>query len=493
MEQEKKSKSTPATLQKTASTDQKQTKSDEKNATMSEQTIEKPKEMPNSIDDNAKAQSSNDKKEDQTMVTNAIVTVADVHTPNTEIKDGQKPEMPATKSQTTNVENANKSESIEKKDEPTKSDAQPTVSINGGKVEESKKEESKETTSRMEQRASIEKQSSQEKPSKGQPTNDSVEKVIDEKAQIEKTATEAKDSGKTQEMATDKKSDTVEIKIGDKSMAENDESKAADDTKNAQIDGQKNAQITDESKQQTSDPSKSFQVLPNGNQTSDKLNQETNDTGSLSPPKPPTETIRKTSFTVLKSDESIDDLLVGLEIDPNKENENNGIRDKPLTRPKSFKVLNAHDASGEDIILHQSSDRETVGNENDEDYLKMNADQRSGKYSDSELIKIDGQLNGRRKKYTKRAKSVKQLTIMDGTQSKDQDSGFEPSPRTTRSQKLSNTRTIYTAYLPERPRVGDIVDGRSVSSRYDQQRKPGDKNAVNMSTVSQTLQRNIRR
>lgn len=244
----------------------------------------------------------------------------------------------------------------------------------------------------------------------------------------------------------------------------------------------------DDSKKANGDASKSFQVLPSENRQSDNLNQEIDDTGNLALPKPPTETIRKTSFTVLKSDESIDDLLAGMDENRNKE-ANTEAGDKPRTRPKSFKVLKSRDASGEDIILHQSSDQEAGGTGRFEDYLNKNLAHYGGKYSDSELMKSDGPFNGRRKKYKKRAKSVKQLTIVDGP-NKDQDSGFEPSPRTMHSQKIMSTRAIYTATLPERPRVGDIIDGRSASS---QQRKLGDKNAVNMTTVSQTLQRNIRR
>lgn len=240
------------------------------------------------------------------------------------------------------------------------------------------------------------------------------------------------------------------------------------------------------------DASESFHVLPKDKQqqqqTSDNLNQEKDDTGNLVPPNPPTgEPIRKTSFTVLKSDESIDDVLAGMNGNADDDGQVDG-----GSHAKSFKVLKAHGASGEDIILQQSSDQETGGNDNYEDYMTRNLAAYSGKYSDSELI--SGQLNGRRKKYKKRAKSVKQLTIVDGL-SKDQDSGFEPSPRTVRasSQRAATTRAIYTANLPERPRVGDIIDCRSASTRFESGRKPGDKNAVNMSTVQATLQRNIRR
>lgn len=271
--------------------------------------------------------------------------------------------------------------------------------------------------------------------------------------------------------------------------SQSDDNKAKDQTDETNQ-AEKKGDAVDDAKSNV-DASKSFQVLPIENQQSDNLNQEIDDTGNLELPKPPTETIRKTSFTVLKSDESIDDILAGMDENQNKEMKSE-TGTKTLTRPKSFKILKSHDPSGEDIILHQSSDQETGGNENFEDYLNRNLTY-GGKYSDSELVKSDSHFNGRRKKYKKRAKSVKQLTIVDGL-SKDADSGFEPSPRTLRSsQKAQLTRAIYTASLPERPRVGDTVDGRSASSRFDQSRKPGDKSAVNMSTVSQTLQRNIRR
>lgn len=233
----------------------------------------------------------------------------------------------------------------------------------------------------------------------------------------------------------------------------------------------------------TNDASKSFQVLPNGKQQNENLNQELDDNGNLTISKPPNETIRKTSFTVLKDDESIEGLLAGMD-----ENHVKLLNDdtKNLDRPKSFKVLRSHDVSGEDIILHQSSDQETGDNDMFNEYSSRNLGQ-SGKYSDSELIKTEHQMNGRRKKYKKRVRSVKQFTIAD-KQSRDHDSGFEPSPRALKSSQKALTRAIYSANMPE-----NIVDGRLVSSRFEHQRKLGDKNAANMTTVSQSIQRNIRR
>ncbi|XP_022216119.2 protein phosphatase 1 regulatory subunit 12A [Drosophila obscura] len=73
--------------------------------------------------------------------------------------------------------------------------------------------------------------------------------------------------------------------------------------------------------------------------------------------------------------------------------------------------------------------------------------------------------------------------------SKDQDSGFEPSPRAERS-KIPTLRSAHTA-MPRRP-IYATLDGRSCSSRLEN-RKPGDKGACDMAAVTRSIQRNIRR
>lgn len=458
----------------------------------------------------------------------SIVTVADVHTPSApqeELVASTQPEIATVVS----------SESVEPKAQEAKESKQ---------VEGNQLPSDSQPTLPSDQKANEEKKSSESSPAKAaepisvqeatptqtsvaivsSPEKDTME-VKDAKEGSQKTAEDAKplkkgDSIPVSEqtaVATANEDQPVHTEAAVAKVPSKDESKEskslekAIDSKDSQSgdakpavkindddanQGEKETTVAaDDDKVANVDASKSFQVLPSENQPSDNLNQELDDTGNLGPPKPPTESIRKTSFTVLKSDESIDDLLAGMDQNQNKEMDNE-TSEKTLTRPKSFKVLKSHDPSGEDIILHQSSDQEVGGDANFEDYLNQNLAYGGGKYSDSELFKSDGHFNGRRKKYKKRAKSVKQLKIVDGL-SKDHDSGFEPSPRTLRSsQKNLTTRAIYTAGLsmPERPRVGDtIIDGRSVSSRIDSQRKLGDKNACNMTTVSQTLQRNIRR
>jgi len=81
-------------------------------------------------------------------------------------------------------------------------------------------------------------------------------------------------------------------------------------------------------------------------------------------------------------------------------------------------------------------------------------------------------------------------------ESKDQDSGFEPSPRALRT-KIPAPRSLHSSALPMPSRkaftvAAGGVDDRPRSTRVEG-RKPGDKNAVNMTTVTQSIQKNIRR
>lgn len=461
-------------------------------------------------------QSASNNKLAEESAKKSIVTKADVHTPSesqepslneiaSEIK-GKSSESIESKQEAEESKvskegkDSKEEEKMKEKDsvqsvaaapQPVSTDTMPTdekPSVESISVQEQQSAQSQSNA------ASPQKEGSQEKKDEGKQQTDNVDSAqADDKSakMVAKTGQSASTESAGDSKLTKKpSSDEVNQTKGSDTAAKPEPNQKTEVTSNDQTENTNQTttvKVTDapDENKPNADASDSLQVLPKANQPSDNLNQEKDDTGNLGPPNPPTETIRKTSFTVLKSDESIDDLLAGMD-----ENNEMNADDKPLSHVKSFKVLKAHAASGEDILLQPSSDQETGGNDNYEDYLTRNLAQYSGKYSDSELI--SAQLNGRRKKYKKRAKSVKQLTIMDGP-SKDQDSGFEPSPRTIRSSKASTTRAIYTANLPERPRVGDIIDCRSASSRFEPPRKLGDKNAVNMTTVSQTLQRNIRR
>ncbi|XP_035896413.1 uncharacterized protein LOC118505146 isoform X2 [Anopheles stephensi] len=97
----------------------------------------------------------------------------------------------------------------------------------------------------------------------------------------------------------------------------------------------------------------------------------------------------------------------------------------------------------------------------------------------------------KKKKKIKKKPRLKEEEQQEQQSSKDQDSGFEPSPQAIRSKSTVFERPTHTATLPRRSAF-TMVEERAVSSRPEG-RKPGDKNAVNMTTVQQSIHRNIRR
>lgn len=222
---------------------------------------------------------------------------------------------------------------------------------------------------------------------------------------------------------------------------------------------------------------KSFEVIPDADAVDNELRPSTE-----------REEQRKSSFTVLASDESIDHEDPFSEIIVKQD------------RSKSFQILGSFDkpetATNDDE--EEEEEEEGEGDENvysTDDDVDVNNDE----YETMNRAVLSSGA-GRRKKLKKRVKSVnKQFSvdvpnqlIDDGQKqlSKDQDSGFEPSPRALRT-KIPSPRTIYTAVMP-RKSVFANLDGRSCMSRLEG-RKPGDKNAVNMATVTQSIQKNIRR
>uniref|UniRef100_A0A182NRY9 ANK_REP_REGION domain-containing protein n=1 Tax=Anopheles dirus TaxID=7168 RepID=A0A182NRY9_9DIPT len=97
----------------------------------------------------------------------------------------------------------------------------------------------------------------------------------------------------------------------------------------------------------------------------------------------------------------------------------------------------------------------------------------------------------KKKKKIKKKPRLKEEEQQEQQSSKDQDSGFEPSPQAVRSKPTIFERPTHTATLPRRSAF-TMMEERAVSSRPEG-RKPGDKNAVNMTTVQQSIHRNIRR
>lgn len=199
------------------------------------------------------------------------------------------------------------------------------------------------------------------------------------------------------------------------------------------------------------------------------------------PTVPNEEQPRKSSFTVLASDESVD-LIDDFEA------ESASI----IERRKSFKVLSSVEKEA-----NEDEDEESYTTD-DGDIDELNENDRQVARSASATA---SDRSNRRKRLKKRAKpNIKQYSVdvsndmlsktTHQQQSKDHDSGFEPSPRAMRT-KIPSPRTVYTAVMPRKSTSG-VVDGRSCSSRLEG-RKPGDKNSVNMTTVTQSIQRNIKR
>lgn len=157
--------------------------------------------------------------------------------------------------------------------------------------------------------------------------------------------------------------------------------------------------------------------------------------------------IRKSSFTVLKSDESVE-----------------------VTEP-TFQIV----ANGGTAALVSDA-----GNAQSE--VEFSSPGGKLASSPSEV--------GKRRKLKKRVKSGGKWKRSAEENLKDQDSGFEPSPRAMRT-KIPSPRNIYTAYIPRKPTFATL-DNRSCSSRMEN-RKIGDKNACDMTSVTRSIQRNIRR
>uniref|UniRef100_A0A182JVJ2 ANK_REP_REGION domain-containing protein n=1 Tax=Anopheles christyi TaxID=43041 RepID=A0A182JVJ2_9DIPT len=109
------------------------------------------------------------------------------------------------------------------------------------------------------------------------------------------------------------------------------------------------------------------------------------------------------------------------------------------------------------------------------------------------FVSLDGTEDDdeKKKKKIKKKPRLKEEEQQEHHSSKDQDSGFEPSPQAIRSKPTVFERPTHTATLPRRSAF-TMVEERAVSSRPEG-RKPGDKNAVNMTTVQQSIHRNIRR
>lgn len=191
-------------------------------------------------------------------------------------------------------------------------------------------------------------------------------------------------------------------------------------------------------------------------------------------PQPPTEDIQKPA--------AIDKSPSPLPHEPERYDEEDFDSPENIPRPKS----QTPESVGSFTVLEDGDDAEQKLKEfeemtQDEAFNNMDDDESEQQYFDdsSSLEKLP--------KRSKKRENYEEEGFKVLDESKDQDSGIEPSPRAQRS-KIPGPRSS----LPTRQKAFVVAEDRPRSTRIEG-RKPGDKNAVNMTTVTQSIQKNMRR
>lgn len=184
-----------------------------------------------------------------------------------------------------------------------------------------------------------------------------------------------------------------------------------------------------------------------------------------------------------------------------KTSKDSSSRKSSIYETESYKVLSdiARSADGTTGILKKTSkidgsledDKEPIG------AGKLAKDSSYGRVpsvSDNEIYSIS-EGSGRRKRFRKKGRSKSRITIRSKSENSERgyessglmDSGFEPSPRVVQRRITS-------------PRLAAYYQQRNASGRFSGKsdsripvRKPGDKNAVDMKSVTQRIQTNMRR
>lgn len=217
-----------------------------------------------------------------------------------------------------------------------------------------------------------------------------------------------------------------------------------------------------------------------------------------------TEASKKVSF---KNDEAMDEERVKaktpeppVELKPTEElKPPTAFESSPSPLPPE-REMEYEDESPEDILRPKSQTPESVGSftvlEDGDDaeqklreFEEMTQDEAFQNMEDEESEPQYFDDSSSLEKLPRRSKKIEiyeeeGFKVLD--ESKDQDSGIEPSPRAHRS-KIPAPRSS-----DQVGRAFVVTDERPQSSRAEG-RKPGDKSAVNMTTVTQSIQKNMRR
>ncbi|XP_039494115.1 inversin-A isoform X2 [Drosophila santomea] len=257
---------------------------------------------------------------------------------------------------------------------------------------------------------------------------------------------------------------------------------------------------------------RSFTLLPSDSADDDPvLNPNSNPAASASD-EPAGE--RKSSFQVLKSDDSLDESTkrTGRKVDYEAGNQvfkvvGDGASAVQLPSAAELEKMDYEYEEYEDE--YDDDERDGIDPEHDSALRRfLSSGNRHGVGAGAgaggaNMADDACEGNGRKRRLKKRVRSGNKTRSnwknsqdsRDGSNmalatTKDQDSGFEPSPRAERS-KIPTLRSAHTAHMPRRP-IYATLDGRSCSSRMEN-RKPGDKGACDMGAVTRSIQRNIRR
>ncbi|XP_048486319.1 protein phosphatase 1 regulatory subunit 12A [Plutella xylostella] len=178
-------------------------------------------------------------------------------------------------------------------------------------------------------------------------------------------------------------------------------------------------------------------------------------------------------------------------------------RKSSIYETESYKVLSdiasAAETGTSGILKKTPKVDESLENENEGTIaiklVKNSSFGRVPSVSDNELYSLT-ESNGRRKRLRKKGRAKSRLNIRSKSENSERgyessglmDSGFEPSPRVVQRRIMSPR---LAAYYQQRNATGRL-SGKISDSRIPV-RKPGDKNAVDMKSVTQRIQTNMRR
>ncbi|KPI92406.1 Ankyrin repeat, PH and SEC7 domain containing protein secG [Papilio xuthus] len=176
-------------------------------------------------------------------------------------------------------------------------------------------------------------------------------------------------------------------------------------------------------------------------------------------------------------------------------------RKSSIYETESYKVLSDATNAVEGILKKSSImdegsiEEDKFGTEDKITLLRENFFGRVPSVSDNEIYYSHSEADGRRKRFRKKGRTKSRITIRSKSENSERgyessglmDSGFEPSPRPVQRCIMS-------------PRLNAYYQQRNASGKFRGRpdsripvRKPGDKNAVDMRTVTQRIQTNMRR